>query len=157
MTSLNNDSMEKVTSYKADTVIFTEGEASNYLYIIKTGRVRVVKIHNGKLIPISILGPGSFLGESAIFTDEARSADAITVDPCQIVTIKKSDIKKVIGLCPDWVNNIMKTLCSRLSETSRLLSEHQIQSSEKGDLIDPKEVNRIKSLLEGYKSKKRIN
>ena len=52
MTSFNNDSMEKATSYKADTVIFTEGEASNYLYIIKTGRVRVVKVHNGKLIPI---------------------------------------------------------------------------------------------------------
>mgnify|MGYP003956135235 CR=1 FL=1 len=157
MVNLNNDISDRVTSYQADTVIFAEGEASNYLYIIKTGRVRIVKVYDGKLIPISILGPGSFLGESAIFTDELRSADAITLDPSQIVLIKKSDIKKVIKLCPDWVNNIMKTLCHRLSETSMLLSEHQIQSSEKEESLDAKEINRIKGLLENYRSKKGLS
>ena len=49
------------------TVVFTEGQDGDSLYLIDTGRVKVfIGDEDGREIILKILGPGDFFGEMAL-------------------------------------------------------------------------------------------
>src|ERR1700749_4729044 len=56
-------------------VVFTEGEPSDHLYVVRDGRVRVLmRSAHGDQVILSVLGPGATLGELSIIDGEPRSA-----------------------------------------------------------------------------------
>jgi CRP-like cAMP-binding protein len=123
-------SESKPIIYKADSVIFGEGEPANNLFIIKSGEVGVYKELKDRLVPIATLGPKSFLGELSVFDDSLRRSTAIATKQTEVIIVKKTDIKKVLGNCPDWVSSIMQTICIRLRNASELIREHNISDEE---------------------------
>jgi NTE family protein len=54
--------------------LFREGEHGDRLYVLRTGRLEVVREVDGQEIPIRDLSPGAVLGELAVLTDTGRSA-----------------------------------------------------------------------------------
>ena len=56
-----NSEHEQIVKFKKNSVVFAEGEASSYLYIIKSGKIRIVKEDGKRLIPISTLGKQEFI------------------------------------------------------------------------------------------------
>ncbi len=113
---------------KKGSVLFVEGEPSTYLYIIKKGSILILRDDNNRVTPLAKIGDKQFLGEISIFTDETRTANAIVTEDSQVYLVKKSDIKKVIRDCPEWLSEIMETLCERLKHASDVLREHKITS-----------------------------
>ncbi len=113
---------------KKGNVLFVEGEPSTYLYIIKSGSILILRDDNNRITPLAEIGAKQFLGEISIFTDEARTANAIVTQDSEVYLVKKSDIKKVIRDCPEWLSEIMETLCDRLKHASDVLREHKITS-----------------------------
>lgn len=122
---MSNDILD-LRTLKKGSVLFVEGEPSTYLYIIKTGSILILRDDNNRITPLANIGAKQFLGEISIFTDETRTANAIVTEESQVYLIKKSDIKKVIRDCPDWLSEIMETLCDRLKHASDVLREHKI-------------------------------
>ena len=56
---------QKVTrSFKKGDIIFREGDAGDNLFIIKSGKVGVLKGEKESLVLLSVLGPGEFFGET---------------------------------------------------------------------------------------------
>lgn len=147
---------DKPVSFKKGQVIFAEGEASSYLYIVVKGEVRVFKENSGKLMPITIVGPKDFIGELSMFNDEPRSATAIATQDTELMIIKKSDIKKVLRSCPEWVTNIMITISDRLRSTVEVLREHRIVDDIKTDAeqLGPQELKELKENVEAYRSRR---
>jgi len=125
MNSTNSNFDEPIT-FKKGQVIFAQGEASSFLYIVVSGEVRIFKDDKNKLIPISVVGPKDFIGELSMFNDEPRSATAVATQETTLMIIKKTDIRKVLRSCPDWVSNIMITISDRLRSTVEVLREHRI-------------------------------
>lgn len=155
---MNNsvDNFEKPLSFKRGQVIFAEGEPSTYLYIVAKGDVAIVKEGKGRLSPISTVGEKDFIGELSMFNDEPRSATAIALQDCELVVIKKSEIRKVLRSCPEWVSNIMVTISDRLRSTVDVLREHrivdEIQSS-KGT-ISENELIEFSKNVEDYRKRR---
>ena len=117
---------EKPIVFKKGKVIFVEGEPSAFLYVIVSGEIMIFKEGKGPIIPISLLGEKEFIGELSMFSDDPRNASAIAIEDSELLMIKRTDIRKVIKTCPEWVNNILMLISDRLRNTSKLLKEHRI-------------------------------
>lgn len=144
-------------SYKRGQVIFAEGEASSYLYIVVSGEIRIFKEEKNRLIPISLVGPQDFIGELSMFSDDPRSATAIATRDSKLMIIKKSDIRKVLRSCPEWVSNIMITISDRLRSTVEVLREHRIIDDlhpGNSEPISDQDMAHFQSAVEAYRSRR---
>ena len=54
--SLKQDNFKDVINFKKDAVLFIEGEASSFMYIIAKGRIGILKENDGKVMPLAIVG-----------------------------------------------------------------------------------------------------
>jgi CRP/FNR family cyclic AMP-dependent transcriptional regulator len=65
------------------TTIMASGDAIDSLYMILSGRLKVMMSDSdGKEVILSILGPGEFFGEMGLIDDAPRSASVVTIEPC---------------------------------------------------------------------------
>ena len=70
----------------AETVIISEGEKADKIYVILQGKVKVYKRdEKGDEIEIATLEKGDMLGEMALFDKGVRSASVKTIEPCQFI------------------------------------------------------------------------
>ena len=154
--SASASNFDKPVAFKKGQVIFAEGEASSYLYIVISGEVRIFKETKGKLMPITIVGPRDFIGELSMFNDEPRSATAIATKDSQLMLIKKTDIRKVLRSCPEWVSNIMITISDRLRSTVEVLREHKIVDDSAGDSeqLSPHDLKEFQKGVANYRSRR---
>jgi CRP/FNR family transcriptional regulator, cyclic AMP receptor protein len=156
MVQEKESNFDKPLLYKKGQVIFAEGENSSYLYLINYGEITVVKDDGQRLIPISQVKDKEFLGEQSIFVDEVRSTTAIATKDSEVYIIKKSEVKHVMKNCPEWVGNIMATLCERLNHSNEVLREHRIMSEslQKFSDLNPQEIVKIKKAIDDYRSRR---
>lgn len=155
--SASASNFDKPVAFKKGQVIFAEGEASSYLYIVISGEVRIFKETKGKLMPITVVGPKDFIGELSMFNDEPRSATAIATKDSQLMLIKKSDIRKVLRSCPEWVSNIMITISDRLRSTVEVLREHKIVDdlgNGNNEPLSPQDLKEFQNGVASYRSRR---
>ncbi|WP_372655062.1 Crp/Fnr family transcriptional regulator [Halobacteriovorax sp.] len=124
------DQFRDIVKIKKGSVLFHEGEKSSYLYIVASGKVLLVKEDQGSIHSLGVTSEKDFIGVLSMFNDEKRYASAIALEETEVYMIKKSDIRKVLKDCPEWVTNIMITLTDRLRDVDELMREHRVVSNE---------------------------
>jgi CRP-like cAMP-binding protein len=85
-----------VLRYRPKQAVFSQGEPADAVFYIQEGRVRLsVLSQQGKEATIALLGPGEFLGEGCIASDQpVRLATATAITDCSVLKIEK---KKMLG------------------------------------------------------------
>ena len=107
-------------SASRNTTIMSSGDATDSLYIILSGRLKVMMSDSdGKEVILSILGPGEFFGEMGLIDDEPRSASVVTIEPCELLSIAKRDFKRVLTENAEMAMAVMRGLVKRLREADR--------------------------------------
>ena len=102
------------------TTIMAGGDATDSLYIVLSGRLKVMMSDSeGKEVILSILGPGEFFGEMGLIDDEPRSATVMTIEPCELLSIAKRDFKKCLAENFEMAMAVMRSLVKRLREADR--------------------------------------
>ena len=96
--------MKKVT-FVENEVIFREGDKGNQLFMIKKGRVKIMK--DKKFM--RELGEGSCFGEVALLFDEPRTATIIALCETTMFYLTKEDFTKLID------DNMISYLAKKLS------------------------------------------
>ena len=62
------------------TTIMAGGDATDSLYIVLSGRLKVMMSDSdGKEVILTILGPGEIFGEMGLIDDEPRSASVVSI------------------------------------------------------------------------------
>ena len=103
-----------------NTTIMSSGDATDSLYIVLSGRLKVMMSDSeGKEVILSILGPGEFFGEMGLIDDEPRSASVITIEPCELLSIQKRDFKRCLAENFEMAMAVMRGLVRRLREADR--------------------------------------
>jgi CRP/FNR family transcriptional regulator, cyclic AMP receptor protein len=96
-------------------MIVAEGEPSQSLYILLSGRAKVQRSDSeGKEVILAVLGPGEFFGEMSLIDDAPRSASVITLESCDFMAINKESFKTMISQSTEMCLQIMKGLVKRL-------------------------------------------
>ena len=107
--------------YAKNTIILSEGDTTDSLYVVCKGKVKVSIIDEyGKEIILAILGPGEYFGEmTAIAEGTARSACVMTREPCELLVLQKEDFRKVVKNNPDLVFSLLLKSMERLREANK--------------------------------------
>ena len=100
--------------------IVAEGEPSQSLYILLSGRAKVQRSDTeGKEVILSVLGSGECFGEMSLIDDAPRSASVITLESSDFMSIAKESFKSVLMTSPEISLRIMKGLVKRLREADK--------------------------------------
>ena len=116
--------------FKAGTVIFTEGEASKYLFIVKKGQVCLLKTKGHNLRVLKVCEEKEILNEVSVLANEPIEFSAIARTDVFLVLIEQKDILAVIKSSPFWMTKIFETLCERLRTTFEIIEEHNLMIGE---------------------------
>jgi CRP/FNR family cyclic AMP-dependent transcriptional regulator len=96
-----------------NTVVVTEGDRTDTLYIIVSGRVRVyVSDELGKEVTLSEQGPGEYFGEM-VLDEGPRSASVIALEPCKFIVVPKADVLAFLAENPGFTVHLIKKLIRR--------------------------------------------
>ena len=95
-------------------VIFCENEPGKELFIIKKGRVKIVKQGADSEIILSVLGNGEIFGELAIVSNKPRNATAISIGQTTLLPINVSTVTKLMEKSPSIINRIFAAISSRV-------------------------------------------
>src|SRR2546421_620414 len=107
-------------SASRNTTIMSSGDATDSLYIVLSGRLKVMMSDSeGKEVILAILDPGEFFGEMGLIDDEPRSASVVTIEPCELLSIAKRDFKRVLTENSDMAMAVMRGLVRRLRQADR--------------------------------------
>ena len=102
------------------TVVIVEGDPTDSLYIIISGRLKVMMSDaEGKEVILAMLGPGEYFGEMGLIDDSPRSATVMAVEPCELITLAKKDFKKFLAEHFEMAMTVMRGLVRRLREADR--------------------------------------
>ena len=81
---------------EAGSWLFREGDPADSLFVVVSGRLRVVITDDDGPRVIRELGPGSALGELALLTGSARSAGAQAVRDCELLEVGRSTVTALL-------------------------------------------------------------
>jgi CRP-like cAMP-binding protein len=108
--------------YKKGEIIYLEGELSEKLFVINTGKVKIYKLsEEGKEQIIRILQVGDFMGELSLFTNYPLKNNAEAIETTTLCTIDSKQINDLIEKRPSIALKIMKELSTRLEKTESLI------------------------------------
>jgi CRP/FNR family cyclic AMP-dependent transcriptional regulator len=111
------------TSFGRNATIICAGDPTDSLFIVINGRLKVLMSdEQGREVILSLLGPGEFFGEMGLLDDSPRSASVVTQEPCELLSITKTDFKRSLAENFDLSLMVMRGLVKRLREADRKIS-----------------------------------
>lgn len=112
----------KTRSFEAGDAIVQQGDDGVGLFVITSGKVRVVKrTEEGKDIDIATHGPGEFFGEFSVLDGAARTASVIAVEPTTCLVVVSWDFRSLMDSHPRIALQILPVLVTRFRETNEQL------------------------------------
>jgi CRP-like cAMP-binding protein len=113
-----------VRAFEKGDVLFHEGDGSDELYTIVTGRVKIVKTTpRGADVILEIFGPGDPVGAVAVYESRPYPATAVALEPATCVVIPRQQFFALMESRPTLVRGVLGGLTHRLVELTNRLAE----------------------------------
>jgi CRP-like cAMP-binding protein len=115
-------------SYEAGEVVFRQGDVGSGMYIVQTGRIRIVAEDpvRGE-IQLSILEAGQCFGEMSLFDHGPRSASAIAHEDSVLFGLFEGDLDQLERTRPQaavrLLHNLSLSVSLRLRHTNERLRD----------------------------------
>ncbi len=103
--------------YAKNTLVICEGDRSDSLYIVLSGKVKVfLNDEEGKEVTLNIQGEGEYFGELAMLDDAPRSATVMTLEETRLAVVSKSAFDECLASNPKIALTVIRGLARRLRE-----------------------------------------
>lgn len=113
-----------VRDFERAAVLFHEGDASDQLYTVISGRVKVFKTTaRGTDVILEIFGPGDPVGAAAVYESRAYPATAVALEPTSCLLIPRQAFFSLLETYPTLVRGLLVGLTHRLVELTTRLTE----------------------------------
>ncbi|HLY33717.1 MAG TPA: Crp/Fnr family transcriptional regulator [Jatrophihabitantaceae bacterium] len=103
-------------------ILFSEGEPSDHLFLVRSGRLRVfVASARGDELVLSVIAPGETLGELSVLDRQPRSATVEALDAVELVAVPGDDVRALLESNPAALHAVALALATgmrRLSGTA---------------------------------------
>ena len=114
--------------FPKNTSIVEEGLPGDYMYIIRSGRVKVTKLSDeGREKIMGFLEAGDFFGEMALLDRAPRSASVKTLGEVRLLALSRRDFLDVLRKSPDVSMAVIAELSRRLREMDEQASSLSFQ------------------------------
>jgi len=124
--ALNASDMEEAKPYlipakfSKKEVIFSEGDSSDWLYVVIKGKVKITKLsQSGREIILEIITPMDFFGGVAVMRRFPYPANAVAMDDTELLKISRSNLMRILDRFP----NLM--YCMAMNIGDRIKGSHE--------------------------------
>jgi len=100
-------------TFPKNTVVVREGEGTDSLYIIVSGRVKIYVSDEGKEVALSESGPGEYFGEM-VLDEGPRTASVMTLEATQFLVVPKEDFREFVKKNPEFSLHLIYKLIKRV-------------------------------------------
>lgn len=103
---------------QAGEILFSEGDVGKVFYIIKSGKIDIVKNDTASEneIKLATRGIGDFFGEMALLESSPRFATAKAVEETVVLELSRKNFRKLVTEYPSIALEVMSVLSSRLRQ-----------------------------------------
>jgi CRP/FNR family transcriptional regulator len=113
-----------VRAYDKGETVFSEGDRSDFLYTILSGRVKVVKLlPSGREVILEIFGAGDPLGAVVAYEGRPYPATAIAIERAECILVKTAAFFGLMERHPTLVRGFVLGLTQRIVELARRIPE----------------------------------
>lgn len=135
------ETMVHVRNYRAEEIIFEEGDIGSGMYAIRSGQVLIYNHdEHGHEVEVAVLEPGDFFGEVALTASRPRLATARTTEQTVLVGLFRSDLLEAVRKHPTIASKILlgltRVISDRLHQGNLLL--HELQRHQDNTREQPK-------------------
>jgi CRP/FNR family transcriptional regulator, cyclic AMP receptor protein len=132
-------------SYRAGTILYHEGDDSDFVVLIEAGWVKVSsQTADGRQAVLAVLGPGELIGELATFSRDTRSATITAIDDVTASVVTGTAFREFLTEAPDIALRLLETMSQRLRDADRKRVEFGAYD------VDRRLVRRLVELAERF-------
>ena len=111
-------------AFEKGATLFSEGDGSDQLYTVLSGRVKVFKTTpRGTDVILELFGPGDPVGAVAVYESRPYPASAIALEPTSCLLIPRQAFFSLLEAYPTMVRGLLVGLTHRLVELTNRLTE----------------------------------
>ncbi len=105
-----------------DTLIVGQDDVGDALYIIRSGRVKVVLYgESGREVILTIFRDGDFFGEMSLLDGRPRSASVIAQEKSQVLRLSREDFALHLQEYPNTALKVLSEMCKRLRHADEVI------------------------------------
>ncbi len=118
--------------YQRDDYIFLEGEAPEALYVVKTGKVKVLRHStDGKDVVLRVASPGQIARHvSAMFDGGGYPGTAQAIEDCTLLVIARNDCLTLVTRYPVFALTVINDLGNRLRSSAEQIRSLAVERVE---------------------------
>lgn len=117
-------SFGSVQTFQANEQLFTEGDLSDCIYFIDSGKVSIYIDQFNSKEELQLLGSGTCFGEMAVFNNHTRTASAVTIEETTLNVLSSEsflDMIKAEKSISKKINDLLKTRNEELVLKEKLI------------------------------------
>ncbi len=133
---LNQNDITKISermvtrTYNKGQVILLEEATGETFFVIAGGSVKITRLSDdGREVILAILGEGDFFGEMSLLDGVGRSANVISLENSEVLTLSRNDFLDILETYPKISISLLEELTMRLRK-----SDQQIESLSLSDV-----------------------
>jgi signal transduction histidine kinase len=139
-------SMCQVLSLPANAHVFHEGDLAECMYIVMAGSLRIYKTTMTVDSELAVLHEGEVFGELALLDSHPRSASALALTDCELLSINEfAFMSLVLKTRAQVIYRVFSSLVQRIRETNDRYVQKEIALQ---SLSDKMEIERLRSLTQ---------
>ncbi|KAF0143256.1 MAG: CRP/FNR family transcriptional regulator anaerobic regulatory protein [Nitrospirae bacterium] len=135
--TLNTSDAEEVKPYlmpakfRKKEAIFSEGDPSDWLYIVTKGKVKITKLsQSGRELILEIISPMDFFGGVAVMRGFPYPANAIAMEDSEVLKISKSNLMRILDRFPTLMYCMAMNIGDRIKGSHEALKNIAIEKVE---------------------------
>lgn len=143
-----------IKQYKKGELLFREGDPSDAMYVIRKGRISILKSKGASTVTLAELAPGEMLGEMAFFDNKPRSASAQAAQDSEVIILPFAALHAQFKTFPEWLRAMVKTVNSHLRNANQTIKNLQSADVKDVNLFDPYSITRLCAIISliGFKA-----
>lgn len=119
------------TSVRKKDVIFSEGDSSEWFYIVTEGKVKITKLsQDGKEIILELIHPTDFFGGLAVIRGFPYPANAIAMEDTKLLKISRSSLMRILDRFPNLMYCMAQQVGDRMKESHETLKNIALERVE---------------------------
>lgn len=110
--------------------LFCRGDAFCGIYVLLAGQLLISGLHqSGRQALLTLLTPGQWLGEIALFDQKPRTHDAVALQETVLWHLPKAALQQLVSADPQWWQAFGQLLTSKLRQVFIELEDRAVLSA----------------------------
>ncbi len=114
-------------SFDVNDFVFKRGEEATSMMVVVGGKVQISspRMEDGKIV-YATMHTGDVFGEIALIDGHQRSADAIALEPAELLVLERDDFLGTLEHNSQLCIDLLRVLCKHIRQTNKLLEDFTI-------------------------------